>query len=304
MTDESPEKRYPSLEEFHGWYNLGYERPDGIPVLHSQKRVPEFEHGEFFHLYVTEHEWFERLVPASALKPFDPVAEPPMFVRSSADDRTLEVYPDFDYVTVDLIKRIQKEFLGRHPFWRVMLMAYAPSCTIVIYPEAIRFGDFPLGVDAEAALRELVPRAVAVQEARLRSEREQLAFLQKRLPDAVRTIGDRPFLVVGVLDNNQRNYDRLVMFLLVHGDRRHAINVDGPPGVDADLLWAEGGFDVDPNGHFVSDSSISNPAAFRVALWYPPADFRGALTVTDRETGKSYTYELKSENITRTVATR
>jgi hypothetical protein len=116
MGAPTDEQRFPSLEEFQGWYNLGYERPDGVPVLHSQEGVPEFEHGEFFHLYLAENPWFEKLVPQSHLKPFDPIADPPMFVRSSADDRTLEVYPDFDYVTEDLIRRIQEEFLGRYPF--------------------------------------------------------------------------------------------------------------------------------------------------------------------------------------------
>ena len=137
---------------------MGYERPDGIPVLHSKKRVPEFEHGEFFHLYCSENQWFESLVPHTALKPFDPVAEPPIFVHSSADDRTLELYPDFDYVTLTLIGRIQKEFLGRHPFWHVMLMSDDPSCSIVIYPEVVRFSNLPLEIDPESAMRELVPR--------------------------------------------------------------------------------------------------------------------------------------------------
>ena len=83
MTSLSDEQRFPSLEEFQGWYNLGYERPDGVPVLHSQEGVPEFEHGEFFHLYLAENPWFEKLVPQSHLKPFDPIADPPMFVPQS-----------------------------------------------------------------------------------------------------------------------------------------------------------------------------------------------------------------------------
>ena len=128
MNDGRHEKRYPSLDEFQGWYNLGYKRPDGLPVLHSQKRVPEFEHAEFFELYVAENQWFEQLVPTSALKPFDPLAEPPIFVKSDADDRTLDVCPNVDYLTVELIRRIQKEFLGKYPLWRVVLAVDDPAC--------------------------------------------------------------------------------------------------------------------------------------------------------------------------------
>ncbi len=303
MDGRADENRFPSLDEFQGWYNLGYERPDGIPVLHSRKGVPGFEHAEFFDLYVAENQWFENLVPQAALKPFDPLSEPPMFVKSDADDRTLDVCPNFDHLTLELIHRIQKEFLGRHPLWRVVLAADDPSCCIVIYPRVIRFGNLPLGVDPENAMRELVPRAIAARETRLRPKRAQVEFLQQRLPDAVRDIGDRPFFVVGVLDNDEGDYNRLVIFLLLQGDRRHAIDLDGPPGVDNDFLWSAGGFDVDSDGHFVSDSSISNPAAFHVALWCPPAGYRGALTITDREAGKTYIFELKSGDITHTFPT-
>ena len=300
MSGTQAEKRHPSAEEFNGRYNLGYTRPDGQPVLQSQKQVPEFEHAEFLDLYIAENPWFEQLVPASALKPFDPIADPPMFVVSDADDRTLTICADFDYLTVDLLRRIQQEFLGRHPLWRVIVAADHPSCTIVIYPDAIRFGNSPVGVEPEPALRELVSRAVALREARQRPERDQLAFLRQRLPDALRTIGSRQFFVAGVLDNNKGDYNWLSIFLLIRGADHRAIAIEGPAEVDNDFLWTGGAFGVDSHGTIISDSSIPESASSCIALWYPRADYRGPLTIVEQETGRRHPYELKSENITPT----
>jgi hypothetical protein len=254
--------------------------------------------SECFHLYVSENRWFENLVPTWALKPFDPIADPPMFVKSDADDRTLDVCPDVDYLTVDLMRRIQTEFLGRHPLWRVVLAADEPSCSIVIYPEAIRFGNLPLNVDPEKALGEMVRHAVALRERRLRPDRAQVTFLQQRLPDAVRTIGDLSFFVVGVLDSKRRDYDRLVILLLIRGADDCAINMHC---VGDELLSTSSGFGVDMTGNIISHIDVPDSAAFNVALWYVPADFRGPLTIMNRETGESDTYELKSENITHTM---
>ncbi len=297
MVQPSDEQRFPSLDEFNGWYNLGYERPDGIRVLHSRKDVPEFEHGEFYHMYLEESAWFEQLLPESALKPYDPADDPPIFVRSDADDRTLEIYPDFDYVTLDLIRRIQTEFLGRRAFWRVMLMAYNSACTIVIYPEAVRFGNLPLCVPPEEAIREILPGALKAQEALLSPSRPLVNFLRSRLPDAVREIGDRLCLVMGVLDNNAGDYDRLALLLLARGARRYSLRIKGTPRSRKGLISTGTSFNVDPDGRFIKDDRNSDPA-FKVTVWHPRADFRGPLTITDRETGESSVFELTSECIT------
>jgi hypothetical protein len=301
MSADPSVNRYPSVEEFAGWYNLGYERPDGRPVLHSRERVPEFEHAEFFELYVAENQWFEQLVPPSVRKPFDPIADPPMFVRSDADVRTLDVDPDLDYLTVDLIRRIQTEFLGRYPLWRVILTVENPTLSIVIYPDAVRFGNLPLGVDPDEALRQLLHRAFALRERSMRPARDQLTFLRRRLPDAVRAIGDRLVMVVGVLDNNRGDYERLTVFLLVRGADQSAIDVGGPPGVDDDVLMTGGGFSVDAEGTIVNDEERPDAVEFSVLLWYPPADYRGQFTIVEFETGKRHTYDLASEHITRTA---
>lgn len=300
MDANGNDHRFPSLEEFQGWYNLGYRRPDGIPVLDSYPNVPEFEHGEFFQLYVTENQWFEALVPTDSRKPFDPLAHPQMFVRNSADDRTLEVYPDFDYVTVEVVDRIQREFLGRHPLWRVILMSYDPSCSIVIYPQQVRYGNLPFDMPPTDALARLVPRAVAAWEEHLRPQRAEVAFVQQRLREKIHLDGELIPGVVGVLDNDRGDYSRLAVFLLVPSNDRRSFELEGPDGAAADLLEVGDAYGVEAAGKVISRNEIPDSAKYAVMLYYLPAEYRGPLTISNRESGSSEVFELTTDAITRT----
>jgi hypothetical protein len=290
----------PSVEEFVGWYNIQAARDDGFPVLRSVEPLPEFEHGEFFKLYAEAEQWFGQLVLAPPNGPFDPLAEPPFFVRSDADDRTLEIDADFRLLDLSLLSRIQKEFLGRYPLWRVILIAEHPSCSIVVYPSAVRFGSRPVDVDADEALRELVPRHLALREARERPRREHISQMQRLLPAAVRAIGERTFCVCGVLDNYEGDERRLTICLLILGNEDDAFDVQGPPGADVNFLCKGSGFGVSADGTIISHIEIPHNAAFCLVPWLPPANYRGPLTIIERVTGKRHHYELKSEDIMRT----
>jgi hypothetical protein len=287
----------PSVEEFCGWYNLEAERDDGYPVLRSVDSVPAFEHAEFFGLYFEAARYFGQLVEPRANKPFDPLADPPFFVRSDADDRTLDVDADFRCLSAPVLRRIQEEFLGRYPLWRVILIAEHPSCSIVIYPAALRFGNLPVDVDPDEALTELVPRQLALREARERPRREHIAQMQRLLPVAVRAIGDRPFLVSGVLDNYEGDHDRLTICLLIRGSDRDAVDLEGPPGVDPHFLWRSSEFGVNEKGEIVSYINVPENTPFCLVPWLPPADFRGPLTIIEQATGRRHTYELKTEDL-------
>jgi hypothetical protein len=291
----------PSLEEFTGWYNIQGDYGDGHPVLRSADPMPEFEHAEFFHLYPKAAKWFDQLVTARPNVPFDPLLDPPFFVRSDADDRTLDVDADFSYLSVPLLRRIQKEFLGRYPLWRVILIAEHPSRSIVIYPNAIRFGNQPADVDPGKALRELVPEELALRAAAERPRREHISQIQRLLPDAVQAIGQRPFLVGGVLDNYEGDCSRLTICLLIRGADDDAIGVDGPPGSPNSFLSYSSAFGVDAKGAIISYIHVPKTATFCLVPWLPPADYRGPLTLIERATGKRHTYELKSEDITHTA---
>jgi hypothetical protein len=302
MNDTPKVNLTPSLEEFTGWYNIQGDYGDGHPVLRSNESIPEFEHAEIFELYPKAAKWFDQLVTARPNIPFDPLAEPPFFVRSDADDRTLDVDANYSYLTVPLLRRIQKEFLGRYPLWRVILIAVHPSRSIVIYPTAIRFGNRPVDVDPDKALRELVPEELASRTAAEQPRREHISRLQRLLPNAVEAVGDRPFLVCGVLDNYAGDDSRLTICVLIRGSDSDAIDIDGPPGSPKDFLSCTSAFGVDAKGTIISYIDIPDTAPFNVNRWLVPADYRGPLTLTERATGRRHTCELKSKDIIRTTA--
>ncbi len=291
----------PSVEEFAGWYNIPDQYEDGTPVLRTVDRPPDFGFDELLEVYRAAEEWFAQLVPASSDDPFDPLAETDFVPRSDPRDRTLDVdHVDFGRLNMTVLRRVQQEFLGRYPLWRVIFIADDPSCSIVIYPDAIRFGNRPVDVDPNEALRELVPRALALREARQRPRREHISHIQRLLPDAVRAIGDRPFLVCGVLDNYEGDDSRLTICLLIRGSDRDAVDLKGPAGADKYFLWRSSAFGVNADGAMISDIGVPETAAFCLVPWLPPADYRGPLTIVERATGKRHAYELKSENIIRT----
>jgi hypothetical protein len=202
---------------------------------------------------------------------------------------------------VPVLRRIQKEFLGRYPLWRVILIAEHPSCSIVIYPTAIRFGNLPVDTDPDEALRELVPKQLALREARERPRREHIGQIRRLLPDAVRAIDDGPFVVAGILDNYEGDYSRLTICLLVRGPDSDAVDLQGPPETDTHFLWTSSPYGVSAEGEIVSNIDVPENTPFCLVPWLPPADYRGPLTIIEQATGRRHTYELKTEDIIRTT---
>jgi hypothetical protein len=125
--------------------------------------------------------------------------------------------------------------------------------------------------------------------------------MQRLLPDAVQAIGDRPFLVGGVLDNYEGDYSRLTICLLIRGADRGAVRVERPPRKEKDFFWSPSAFGVNAAGAMISETPVPEAAPFCLVLSLPPADYRGPLSLIERATGKRHIYEVKSENITRTA---
>jgi hypothetical protein len=126
--------------------------------------------------------------------------------------------------------------------------------------------------------------------------------MQRLLPAGIEAIGNRPFLVCGVLDNYEGDYSRLTICLLIRGSDDDAVDIDGPPTKSNDFLARSSAFGIDVKGGIVSYLGDHEAAAFRLAPWLVPADYRGPLTLTERASGKRHTFELKSEEIIRTPA--
>jgi hypothetical protein len=163
---------YPSIEEFAGLYNIPDQYENMGPVLRSTDELPEFGFPEFWKVYKAAEKWFSRAMPQIGGKRFDPLGDDKFVPWDDADDRTLRVeHGAYERLTVDFLRRIQSEFLDRYPLWRVHLIGEGADSSIVIYPEAIRFGNQPVDADTEEALRILIPKGAEARDKRQRRAR-------------------------------------------------------------------------------------------------------------------------------------
>jgi hypothetical protein len=289
---------YPSIDEFNGYYNVPDQYEDIGPVLRVSEQLPEFDFPEFWDVFTAAREWLASVMPPPDEAPFDPLAEDEFVPWDDADDRTLRVeHGAYDRLSVGFLRRIQQDFLRRFPLWRVHLIGEDAETSILIYPKVIRFANEPVDVDPWDALRRLVPRGIALREARQRADRARLTYLQRRLPDAVQAIGQQPYAVVGLLDDGWSAESRMLIWILVRGNDDYAINVEGPNEADRDFLATTSGYGVDAQGVIISAVEIPKTAPFCVMVRYPPKEYRGPLTIIERASGKRHVYEVKSENI-------
>lgn len=294
---------YPSIDEFSGWYNIPDQYDNMRPVLRSDDDLPEFGFPELWRVYKAAEKWFAKAFPLPRPQPaFVPSHEDIFAPICESDDRHLLIdHVDYDRLTVPLLHRMQTDFLSRFPLWRLQLNGWDADSDILVYPKAIRFGNQSVETDAEEALRKLVPHGRALRDVWLRPKRAQIAFLRERLPTAVGEIGDRPFLVFGVLDNYEGDHSRLAICLLVRGDNSSAVMFEEPPGAGLEFFWCASDHYVNAVGTLVPDSP--EQPAFCLKLWLPPADYRGPLTLVDKSTGERHVYEVRSEGITHLSAT-
>ncbi|HEY2894523.1 MAG TPA: hypothetical protein VGJ16_09935, partial [Pirellulales bacterium] len=252
-------------------------------------------------LYLQERDWFEKeLVRDIETDASDPLAAPPIFVRSDADDRTLELHPDFRYLTVNILRRIQREFLKRQPLWRVMLIGDHRSCGIVVYPTVIRFGNLPRETDWHEGLGRVAAHAVALAEERMKPQRGEVAFLQELLPGVINRIGSQHFQLIGVRNPALLASSRLAVFVLFKGTSSDDYELDGPLGCSNDFLATSISYGVNAEGKIVSQINIPQTAAFHVRQCLPPADYRGPLAIVDERTGERHTIEIREDDIVRT----
>jgi hypothetical protein len=293
---------FPSIAEFDGCYNIPEQYHPSVPVLRSTEQLPEFGFPELWEVYKAAVNWFATAVPPLPRpKEFDPLAQETFVPRDGTDDRTLSIdQVDYARLSVALLRRIQCEFLRQFPLWRVLLVGWDNPTGIVVYPTAIRFGDQPLEVDPEAALREIIARGLTLSEAWIRPQRAYFAQLRKHLPDAVRAIGKRPFHVFGVLDNYEGKRRWLAVWILVRGAEDRAIGVEDLFEAGEKVLYRGRAYGIDSDGAMICSGMIPESVPFCLTTWLPPADYRGALTIVVQASGDRHVFELNADDIIRT----
>jgi hypothetical protein len=289
---------YPSIGEFSGLYNIPDQYDDIGPVLRSDDDLPEFGFPELWEVYNGALKWFAEAFRSPPPQPaYVPVHDETFQPVCEADDRHLLVeLIDYDRLTVPLLRQMQMELLGRFPLWRIQLQGCDADSDILVYPKVIRFGNQPVDVDPEEALRKLVSYAKPLREAGLEAQRAQFAFLRHRLPAAVREIGDRPFFIFAVLASFDRDPSRLAICLLVRGADSDVVKFERPPGAGLEFFSVASAYYVDAAGTFVPDADAE--PAFCIRLWLPLAEYRGPLTLVEKLTGERHVYEVRSEAIT------
>ncbi len=299
MRDKKDIPPFPSIAEFNGFCNIP-PYSDDDPTWCSVDNPPEWGgFPEWWPIYQEAGRWFAANVPSPGANDRFYIPERDVFVPwDDADDRTLRVeHIDYSRLSLDLLHRLQREFLGRYPLWRVLMIGFDDSTGIVIYPTVIRFGSLPIEMDPEVALRDVRERGSIQREAHYAPQRAYLAKIRSMLPEAVRAIGDRRFLVFGLLDSWDDRRDLLTVCLLLHTADHSLIIMEAPPECGDQFLYTGGRFGVDARGEIVCDKPIPDDVPFCFSPWLPPADYRGPVFVVEHDTGRRHLYEVKSENI-------
>ncbi len=132
----------------------------------AQTTTVKLDFPELWKVYSAAVKWFAKAFPLPQPQPAYLPSHEEIFVpRCESDDRTLSIdHVDYCRLDAPLMRRIQAEFLGRFPLWRIHLVGWDGETGVIIYPTAIRFGNQPVDTDPEEALRELAPRGLALRE--------------------------------------------------------------------------------------------------------------------------------------------
>lgn len=292
----NPHFLFPSAEEFLGYYNVPDDATDNTPVLRSAARVPDWSFDEMSAVCKETEQWFSQNLAASEnTGRFDPVREA-LSVRGGTDDRTLLVdIPDVRLLNEGLLHRLQMELLRKHSFWRIALVAEDAKTSVMVYPEVIRVGNRPATTNIDQALYEMDLEVRKLKQVRLDPKRRETEYLRRKIPEAIRQIGDKPFQVVGIIDEYHGDRSRGTIYLLLNGTDYNAISVEGPEGPDH--IWKGSAYGLSATGEIISESRIPETAAFCVVPWLPPSDYRGPVTLIEHAMGVQYVLEIKSESI-------
>ena len=300
-------KDCPSIVEFHGYYNRRLEEffddeptdaqlANAPPLLNVADQLPPWTFEEFWTTRAALEKYFKRVVPPRPAPPLPDQAGPLPFVLDDTDDRTLRVeIPSFEVFDVPLLRKIQREFLQKHPLWRLMLFAEGDETTIVIYPQAIRIAGAPIDADLPAELRKVTLKTRQLVSARERGTWRQLSRARQGIPAAIDALQYSRIAFVAVLFGGFRQDPAwLTIYLLVHA--RDVLKLDATASVE---VQRSGCYSVDSAGNIFSLYGELKDYPYTLTPYHVPSDYRGIFEATIRETDVKLSVDLATVDIWR-----
>jgi hypothetical protein len=244
----------PSYVEHDGYYNIPDECVDPmvrkrIRVHRSVEVVPPLGHAEFRE--VTEV--VRRLIWGRANMLQAPIhaGDAHYCVGDELVDRTVEVQlPHFDMLSSDFVADSQT-LLRDYPLWRIMVHGDSPDTTVLIYPNAIRVGGYPLDAPLDDSLRRTVARVLDARERRDGAQDRQRQLVQALLYRHKPTREPAGYRVVAVFDNYKGDSNQSTVWLLCPGEYEQRVRITNgaTPVIGAEVEVLDDGTmldDVDP----------------------------------------------------------
>lgn len=270
------------------------------PVLRTSYDVPAFgSFPEWWKVYRRAMKWFAKNVhPLLPKKPYDPICHEWFIPRAEADDRTLYIDNcDAAFLSSRLLKRLQRTFLARYPYWRVLFIGEDAATAVIVYPDAIRVGNEPENADIDEALKRLVPVLQALVDQRQRPMFEQIEFIKQHLADAIQSVEGKRFHLMGVIDVGSYDFDEFTICILAHAVSYYDNITVNLPAQSPFTLSTTGPLNVDAIGTIVSDDEKLATAPFVVLRWFLPQTYSGAVTIADLETGQLEAIEMTPDAV-------
>lgn len=302
MNDKtSSAKDCPSIVEFHGYYNRRPEEffdhePTAAQLLNVADPLPPWTFEEFWTTRTELEEYFRRVMPPRPAPPLPDQAGPFPFIIDDTDDRTLRVEVHaFELFDVPLLRRIQREFVQKHPLWRLVFFEEGDETTVVIYPQAIRIAGARLNADLAAELRKVTATARQRINAREQPNWRQLAQARQGIPAAIVSLQrTRIALVAVVFGGFRQDPAWLTIYLLVHA--RDVLKLDATASVE---VQRSGCYSVDSAGNIFSLYGELKDYPYTLTPYHVPSDYRGILEVTIRDTDAKLSVDLSTVDIWR-----
>jgi hypothetical protein len=270
----------PSYSDHRGFYNIRDEdavhgASDATPskVFRSTPDVPPLTWAEF--RSVAEATCQQIVTRARLLSPPLPDGAMRYCVGDELGDRTVEVeLPAYSMLTPEFIAALQQEVLAQHPLWRIMLHGRDDLTKVIVYPTAVRVGDFPADAPLAETLETTIARLLQLHESRDGAHDRQQAYVQALLRRDLPTLGRNDYRLVAVFDNYKGNTGELSIWLLCREDLRQRAVIEAPG--EPDLVAHGNENKVRADGAVLELGTLDKNAPYRIIQWVVPRSKKNA----------------------------